>query len=373
MLEWIESTGTQYIDTGINATSNVKVEIKLARFPNIHIWGAVIGARTSAGTNDEYAFFRTGDGLYRSDFSGNRVNFSSSINLLNVATIIKDKNTTTIGSETITNTSSTFTSAFHLYLFACNNGGSVANESSFRCYYCKIWENDTLVRDFIPVMDTNNEVCLWDNVSEAFFYNQGRGFFKGSETPTYIGIDYLESTGEQYIDTNLTTQATYRVIATGYNTYGLTYSGIHYGNSMLGARVSATNSNFQYANGAYNEFVGAGTQQLSLTRNTNTDLLTLHYWKTAYEIYCGNYTQTQTGLTMTISTPLNIYLFGLNNNGTLAGGTWKILNANLYNTNNLIQKSFAPVIRKSDNQPCLYDFVSGEFYTNAGTGTFLYG
>lgn len=40
--------------------------------------------------------------------------------------------------------------------------------------------------------------------------------------------------------------------------------------------------------------------------------------------------------------------------------------------NNDIVRNFIPCYRKSDNKPGLYDTVTKEFYTNQGTGEFLY-
>ena len=37
--------------------------------------------------------------------------------------------------------------------------------------------NDTLVRDYIPVLDANDRPCLFDKVSKTCFYNQGKGEF----------------------------------------------------------------------------------------------------------------------------------------------------------------------------------------------------
>ena len=44
-------------------------------------------------------------------------------------------------------------------------------------YACKVYENDTLVRDFIPVLDSSNVACLYDKVNNKFYYNSGTGEF----------------------------------------------------------------------------------------------------------------------------------------------------------------------------------------------------
>ena len=53
-------------------------------------------------------------------------------------------------------------------------------EQKQKIKYYKIYENDTLIQDFIPVVDNNGVACLYDNVSGQMFYNEGSGeFIKG--------------------------------------------------------------------------------------------------------------------------------------------------------------------------------------------------
>ena len=40
--------------------------------------------------------------------------------------------------------------------------------------------------------------------------------------------------------------------------------------------------------------------------------------------------------------------------------------------NDILVRDFIPCIRKQDNKPGLYDIVNNVFYTNQGTGEFLY-
>ena len=63
-----------------------------------------------------------------------------------------------------------------IYLFSQNNEGNDKN-SSGRIYYCKIWENDNLVRDIIPILDANNTPCMYDKITNTIYYNQGSGSF----------------------------------------------------------------------------------------------------------------------------------------------------------------------------------------------------
>ena len=43
-----------------------------------------------------------------------------------------------------------------------------------------------------------------------------------------------------------------------------------------------------------------------------------------------------------------------------------------YNKNNIPQRHYLPALRMADSKPGLYDIINNQFYTNAGTGEFLY-
>lgn len=77
----------------------------------------------------------------------------------------------------------------HLPLFAFRrNNGSCSGFISMRLYSCKIWkaiayEGTPLVRDFIPCKNASGEVGLWDDVNSVFYGNAGTGTFIAGELP----------------------------------------------------------------------------------------------------------------------------------------------------------------------------------------------
>ena len=66
---------------------------------------------------------------------------------------------------------------FNIYVFKYNNGGTPVGGGRGKLYYFKIYDNDVLVRDFIPVIDNNEIPCMFDKVESKFYYNQGTGQF----------------------------------------------------------------------------------------------------------------------------------------------------------------------------------------------------
>ena len=49
--------------------------------------------------------------------------------------------------------------------------------TSLKLYILKLYDSDTLVRDYIPVIDSTERPCLFDKVSRECYYNQGTGEF----------------------------------------------------------------------------------------------------------------------------------------------------------------------------------------------------
>ena len=72
-----------------------------------------------------------------------------------------------------------------MYIFSINSN-SIADLAPVRLYSYKIYDNNTLVRDYIPVIDSSERPCLFDKVSRKYYYNQGTGEF------LWGYIDYMD-------------------------------------------------------------------------------------------------------------------------------------------------------------------------------------
>lgn len=99
---------------------------------------------------------------------------------------LKDGDGTTLHSYTFTR-GETRTHK-NLYLFTFNGAG---NRMLGRVYSCKIYDNGTLVRDFVPCKDADGVVGLYDNVNGQFYGSSSStdAFFAGPEvegTPTVV-------------------------------------------------------------------------------------------------------------------------------------------------------------------------------------------
>lgn len=74
----------------------------------------------------------------------------------------------------------------------------------------------------------------------------------------------------------------------------------------------------------------------------------------------------------TYSSTYSFFLFAFNNRGSVGlRGSVRIYECK-FNENNIPIRHFIPALRDLDQKPGLYDLVNNQFYTNAGTGEFLY-
>ena len=197
-LEYIESTGTQYIDTGFKPNQDTRISITVDFPRSGTTW--LYGGRTSAGSNS-FGFLCLNGQIYRFDYA-------SSMNELTIKptgkfTIDSNKNKCYINGELVfTTTYTTFASPVNMYIFNVNNNGSSKEGSSAKLYSCKIYDNGTLIRDFVPVKRISDGKCgLWDKVTKAFYPNAGAGTFTAGPTITLTGWREIKSVWAKINDT----------------------------------------------------------------------------------------------------------------------------------------------------------------------------
>ena len=179
-LEYIQSSGSQYINTGFKPNQDTKISITVDFPLSGTTW--LYGSRTSAGSNS-LGFLCEGNSKYRFDYA-------SSTNELATKptgkfTIDSDKNKCYINGELVfTATYTTFASPVNMYIFNNNNNGSLSGGSSAKLYNCSIYDNGVLIRNFIPCKNESGTVGLYDSVNNQFYQNAGSGtFVAGPEIP----------------------------------------------------------------------------------------------------------------------------------------------------------------------------------------------
>ena len=180
-VEYIESTGTQYIDTGINintTTSRYETKIKPSSVSGTI---GIFGTRNYSSANQSAMNVFIISGTFRLDWISGNGNY----NVRNISSDTEYTISITRGLATINNvnyTSGDTTSIDSLYPFYVgnfNNVGSVFSTGfSGKIYYSKLYNNNILVFDGVPCYrKSDNEIGMYDLVSNTFFTNAGTGTF----------------------------------------------------------------------------------------------------------------------------------------------------------------------------------------------------
>lgn len=178
-LGYIQSSGTQYIDTGIVPKNNTRVDADCDITYGTD-WVMILG---SYDPNKFFSWWANGAKIYAYYGNSNK----------NVAgengkqTLSANKNIWTAGNSAISFSEVSFTSNFSIYLFSVHNGGNY-NKASMKLYSCQIYDNGTLIRDFIPCKNPSGTIGLYDTVNSQFYSNAGTGTFTAGPEVKLGGI-----------------------------------------------------------------------------------------------------------------------------------------------------------------------------------------
>lgn len=186
-LDYIESTGTQYIDSNFIPKATTRTIMK-AEPMSWSAWSAFFGTRnaTSPTASQAYIAAIPAATLYRSDYFGSSLT-AETPTVMQVTNIDKNKNICSFNNIIITNTSSTVNATTNMFLLALNDVGTAKYFLSAKLYSCQIYDGNTLVRDFIPIKTTTNIYGLWDKVNKVFYKNAGTGAFTGGPAVALTG------------------------------------------------------------------------------------------------------------------------------------------------------------------------------------------
>ena len=189
-LDYIESKSywhnNNYINTGIYPNNDTKIEMDfLVRGQSGHNYDRLFGA-TDTLFSAQLSNYVPAD--YRVHNKYNNIDKDFVLNYATKYNLKREKNKIYINDELKSQfEESVFQDTNELRLFSSTTGD---RDGIFVLYYCKIWDNNSLVRDFIPCKNSNNEVGLYDFVSQTFFANAGTVDFIAGNEITIPNPDY---------------------------------------------------------------------------------------------------------------------------------------------------------------------------------------
>lgn len=178
-LEYIQSSGTQYIDVGFKPGGNTRVVMDFQVLAS-HSGTAYPFGASGGGRYYEFCFFsQTNWGTTYS--SGPMKTISVPGNTGDRLIVDKNKGVTTIkrGTQNYSTSvsNSSYQMTYNLFLFCYNRLGNAESFIQMTLFSTQIYDNGTLIRDFVPCKNSSGVIGLYDQVHSAFYANSGTGTF----------------------------------------------------------------------------------------------------------------------------------------------------------------------------------------------------
>ena len=183
-LEHIESTGTQYIDTGFKPDQGSRCVVDFTPSANGFVAACETGWKANSFDIHSYAVaYGTQHDFFGADGKLGRRRTADLNGNVFADTLGKSK----------TFTSATFSSGLNLWLFTSNRNGTATESVSAMLYSCQIYSGTLMQRNYVPARrDSDRAVGLYDTVSGQFFGNSGTGAFKAGPEVATAPVDGVE-------------------------------------------------------------------------------------------------------------------------------------------------------------------------------------
>ena len=253
--------------------------------------------------------------------------------------------------------------SYEYTLFGLKWGENTGYFAYAKLYRCKCIRGTSLIRDFVPVQrNSDGAVGLYDTVDGGFYVQSTGNAFTPGYKKGYQELEYIESTGSQYINTG--------IMCAENNTYqtnlDVLYTTTSPANQIMGFNGHA-GMGIGSEGAAFWECSGHG-----LTANTRYNL----EWTKSP----GQGIRKINGTTYTVNSNSNgwsgpLLLFA----ATTSSGDSSInyyCHSRLYSAkiyiNNVLSRDLVPVIGE-DGRIGMYDKVTKRFFNNRGSGNFIAG
>lgn len=370
-VDYIEATGTQYIDTGIKMNNSIKLDIT-AQLGELSNNNPLVASNMKSNANSFGIYLRLNAVNARFTAGNDWENYVDSSQNDQVRHVIYDNDNFILDGTTLNITQQEYETERNLEIFRSYNENRYGK---YKLYSMKMYNNGTLIRDFIPCYcNADSVIGLYDLVNGVFYTNQGTGTFgRGvvTELPSeYTRVESVQNVSGAYIDTGYVPDSTngfkfeisytptiadkrYCVLS-NYNTTGHT-----------SLEVFSSNKSRIYINNGQ-----VDNQANAILSTTDINKVVVEYNNGTLK-HIANGVEADISQTLSLgSSSLYMFLDRQKRTSTFTEPI-KIYDCKLYNGGTLV-RYFVPCYRNSNNVVGFYDLVNGVFYANEGTGSFSY-
>lgn len=186
-LEYLEATGTQYIDTGELLNENFGIEVDFQSNKKVgSTFQSIFGSQSSStayrlsyiiiSNNTATRVYLSNSNLFDIDMLFGNVDDANKrhrygINAYSLKAYRDNK-------EILIQRRGVFSTQYSIYVLARNNANTATNLATGKLYGIKCWLKESIIHHLIPALHiADSKPGMYDLVSGQFFVNQGTGEF----------------------------------------------------------------------------------------------------------------------------------------------------------------------------------------------------
>lgn len=367
-LEYIQSSGTQYVDTLFKPNQDTRVVMDFISNGVDSGFQALFGARNGS-SSAAFCMWLAPNAIHPQ--YGNVAYNYTQLALDYVQRLKYDinKNVAKVGNESVNFPYAPFSTNYTICLLSLNSAGTVDNRmAKGLTRSCQIYDNGLLERDFIPCKNADGEVGLYDRVYHEFYRNSGTGeFTAGPEMvhEDYVELEYIESTGTQWTDTLLKANPTSLRVVMDFE-----YTAAHTATSLFGSSTGSNWSIVPYGDPVF--YVATSAALLGQTTDLNTPYhLDVQAESGTLTVGLNGAVESAT-YTGSLESATTITLFGHNVAGSVQQICSMLLRGCQMYVGGVLTRDYVPMLHPS-GVAGLWDSVNERFYASATTTDFLAG
>ena len=355
-LQYLESSGTQWIDTVVKPDQTYALKIKFQTEQSSSGGIAVSDANWQSN----------GFGIWcnAAAFGNGTMQTTEWHGTTPIEIELSQQGLFVNGNLTWTPDTATFTVPANMTLFALNRNGSIAEKLTGKIYFAQLLKAGKPVRNFIPCTNPSGIPGMYDAVEGKFYGNAGTGVFlagppKVTLPEGFAQVEYIQSDGSEFFDTGIVPDANTRVVmdfqlvtagSTNQCLFGVVgqFSFRWYGSGSAFRSNGSNSVNFPTSISATDRHIVDKTA-IKTTIDRDSSVTTT----------VGNCT-------------LPLYLLSQKaSSGATNYAKAKLFRCQIFN-GDAFARAFVPC-KNPIGTVGLYDLVDGKFYGNAGTGSFTAG
>ena len=389
---WIDSSGTQWINTEFTPSCTDRVETKIRYLAlTASTYYGIFCARGASNAKTFTCMRANGNGYFRFD----RNTGTGTGGLSSVAPIVgkdycitmnADSRDCFVGEEKVATcgTEGAFTVGSPFVLFASHSGtiddAHVSYKSSMRLYYFRVYDSSGNIKASLEPCrrKSDNKPGLYDLQNCKFLTNLGTGEFDAPLIACPFGftaMKWIQSSGSQYIDTVYTPDCTDRIVTQ----FRIVNTELSSWQALYCARAGSGSSGRTFTcqlgksggNPAFRFDYNTGTRGWSGVVSNNREYLLDVDGNTQTYVIDGNELKGIEKVAGSFAVGSSLHLFGTESGGNL--GAYRLYSFQVYSKDGLLACNCVPCKRDSDGEVGLYDLIGNRFLVNAGSGTFVAG